>query len=153
MEHRGEVAVAGAGCGSWTRAFPGEPLAVGHARAWLAALLDGGPLTDEAQLVLSELATNAVRHTASREYGFTVTVEVGPRGLCLRVTDAGAPEPPVPTDAGQDEESGRGLRIVEALATRWGCEADRDSGCTVWAELTDQPGRSKPRTRRSSTGW
>ncbi|MGH3342892.1 MAG: ATP-binding protein [Carbonactinosporaceae bacterium] len=75
-------------CGVWTRAFSGHPSAVGEARGWLAGLLDGLPVASDAVLVLSELATNALRHTASSGCGFSVSVEVRISHVCLQVREA-----------------------------------------------------------------
>ncbi|MEZ0092682.1 ATP-binding protein [Streptacidiphilus sp. EB129] len=47
------------------RAFRGVPEVLGAARAWLRRLLDGHPCADDAKLIVSELAANAIRHTAS----------------------------------------------------------------------------------------
>jgi anti-sigma regulatory factor (Ser/Thr protein kinase) len=47
------------------RTFRGAPEELGSARAWLRKLLGGHPCADDAELILSELATNALRHTTS----------------------------------------------------------------------------------------
>lgn len=88
-----------------------------------------GSMLDDAQLVLSELATNAIRHARS---GFSVAARRTDSGVLLSVRDSSAVQPTVrnePTDA-----SGRGLRIVSALASTWGVE-HAPEGKTVWAEL------------------
>jgi len=87
-------------------------------------------LADSAELMVSELVTNAIVHARSasmlvaREDGVTLRVEVEDwgRGECtMRDWDAQAP-------------SGRGLRFVDALAQRWGT-ARTPRGKTVWFEL------------------
>jgi anti-sigma regulatory factor (Ser/Thr protein kinase) len=89
-----------------------------------------GIAADIAVLLASELVTNAILH-GKPPLGLRVTL----RGRTLRVevTDrqwARVMASPVPPDA----TSGRGLVLVEALATRWGCEeAGRQK--TVWFEL------------------
>ena len=93
---------AAAGTRRHTGTYPAEPRQVGIARAALAGWLDGGPQADEAILVASEFATNAVRHSASRHGSvFTVRAEVrqstsgsrwrtpGGRGVTGRATTGG----------------------------------------------------------------
>jgi serine/threonine-protein kinase RsbW len=98
---------------------------------------------DDAQLLVSELFTNAVRHTASEKVSCELWL-VGPR-LCLEVTDQGggphpmAPRPGGPVDA--DGESGRGLLLVSVLADDWGIrpgsfDGGPRRGHAVWAEMT-----------------
>jgi hypothetical protein len=70
--------------------YPAEPRQVGLARAALAGWLGGGPRADEAILVASGFATNAVVHSASRHGGaFTVRAEVRHEYLRIEVEDAG----------------------------------------------------------------
>ncbi len=83
----------------------------------------------DAALVVSELAANAVLHAGSR---FSVSVEMGSSSLRVAVSDgspiAGAER------AAMVPRRMRGLDLVDALAARWGVEAARD-GKAVWAEL------------------
>ena len=64
----------------WSRMFDGTPEAVGEARRFARMVTIGHHLIDAAELVLSELATNAVEHTDSGKPGgsFVVEVEVFP---------------------------------------------------------------------------
>ncbi|MEU2391856.1 ATP-binding protein [Streptomyces sp. NPDC007369] len=92
--------------------------------------LDG--LVDDAQLIVSELVTNAIRHTRTRRIGVSVTRH--PEHVRIVVTDTSrtlpAPAPAVP-----DAKAGRGLQLVDQLATGWG--SDRlATGKRVWVELT-----------------
>ena len=83
---------ATAGTRSHTGTYPAVPRQVGVARAALAGWLGGGPQADEAVLVASELATNAVLHNSSRHSGgFTLRVEVGQDRLRIEVEDGGGP--------------------------------------------------------------
>jgi hypothetical protein len=49
----------------WRRVFPGEDRQLSVLRRWLAALLSDGPLRDDVTAIASELAGNAIVHTAS----------------------------------------------------------------------------------------
>jgi anti-sigma regulatory factor (Ser/Thr protein kinase) len=100
-------------------------------------------MIDEAQLVMSELLTNAVK--ASAEFT-TIQIRLavlGGTSLLIEVQDCN-PEPPVLKDAAGDNEGGRGLMIVDALCERWGYHPAHGSKA-VWAELliplpTREPG-------------
>ncbi|MFE5594593.1 Scr1 family TA system antitoxin-like transcriptional regulator [Streptomyces sp. NPDC056549] len=85
--------------------------------------------TDDLEVIVSELATNAVLHTTAA----VVTVRLHCHEFTVRVeVEALAARRPMPKEPGDDEESGRGLLIVEALATRWGASPD---GGVVWCEI------------------
>jgi len=97
----------------------------------------------DAQLLVSELVTNAVRHTGSRQVGCEVRLAGG--RLRLEVTDQGGSDRPFPCPAGgtpdTDGENGRGLLLVSVVADDWGIRTDGpdeapERGHTVWAELT-----------------
>jgi anti-sigma regulatory factor (Ser/Thr protein kinase) len=85
---------------TWTREFPARPDQVGQARKFLALALEGCPVTDDAVLCLSELASNSVLHSESRrpEGVFTVRAEMQ-LGDYLRaeVRDEGGPWDEHPT--------------------------------------------------------
>lgn len=92
---------------------------------------------DDAALVATELVTNALLHTRSDSLGadlaFTTT-SVG--GLRVCVFDAGGPATgPSLSSATPGAKSGRGLSIVQKIATEWGVSGD-ESGRIVWARLT-----------------
>jgi anti-sigma regulatory factor (Ser/Thr protein kinase) len=106
---------------SWSRTFPATPEHTSHARRFLAAILDGSPLTADALACLAELASNAVVHSDSRHPGgtFTVRAHTRPGKLLAEVEDHGGPWAPPPNPGGPDDASGRGLLIVAALADAW----------------------------------
>lgn len=112
-----------------------RPSAVREARAEVRAqlerwgLAEAPDLADTAELLVSELATNALLHSASR---FTLTLSAAHGVLRCEVSDSGSRGPRV-LDAGS-AESGRGMFLVEALALRWGWHRD-GPGKTVWFEL------------------
>lgn len=91
-----------------------------------------GEVRDTAVLLVSELATNSVRHAAT---AFTVSVEVGDPGVRVEVADQD-PTVPVPKATTRRDLSGRGLAIVARLAQDWGVEPV-DGGKLVWFTLTD----------------
>jgi DNA-binding NarL/FixJ family response regulator len=86
---------------------------------------------DDAQLVVSELAANALTHADS---SYRVRITTSGAALRIEVEDGGAgtPEPQPLTDT---EEHGRGLHLVGALAASWGMDAGETGGKRVWAEL------------------
>jgi anti-sigma regulatory factor (Ser/Thr protein kinase) len=91
--------------------------------------------SETAQLLVSEVVTNAVVHGASAP---RLTVWTTDRGVRIEVGDA-SPVPPVPADAGDDADSGRGLAILQARASSWGCRPKRH-GKVVWFTVNaDQP--------------
>ncbi|MGW0501177.1 ATP-binding protein [Streptomyces sp. NPDC003007] len=105
----------------------------------------------DVQLCASELVTNVIRHVGE---GVPVTVrlwrEEGGR-VRLGVTDPDPRALPVLVGAvGAEEESGRGLALLDALAVRWGVEQEA-ARKTVWCELLvgvpgtpERPGRRRP---------
>jgi len=88
-------------------------------------------LLDDALLVASELATNAITHAESN---CRLRLSLNPGTLRIDVLDTGAgtPEPQPPS---WTEEHGRGLHLVDALTTAWGLELVPGDGKLVWAEL------------------
>jgi anti-sigma regulatory factor (Ser/Thr protein kinase) len=83
------------------------------------------------ELLTTELATNAVLHAHSP---FTVSVQVDQGWVRVEVTDSSPVLPPKPRLPRPDATSGRGLVLVDILATRWGSER-LETGKRVWFEL------------------
>jgi len=103
--------------------------------AELVARQAPGGLVDDAAVVVSELVGNAVRHgRALPGGGLIARWHVATDGLRVEVVDGGPGPGAIRTKAGADAEGGRGLELVEALATRWGSTPARP-GTVVWAEL------------------
>ncbi|MFJ7318296.1 ATP-binding protein [Streptomyces sp. NPDC101062] len=93
-----------------------------------------GGARDAAEIVVSELLTNAVLHARRDSVRVTVT-RLGEERVQVAVVDLSR-EHPEPRPAGSNEESGRGLEIVDALSRgRWGVEPLPWGKC-VWAELS-----------------
>ncbi|MFV2196190.1 ATP-binding protein [Nocardiopsis sp. LOL_012] len=133
------------------RRLPGTPTRsglllgpdLGHiaiARRWAAQATRSRPgMAEPLVLAVSELATNALRHTASGLPGGTVRVEIDRTGhLELRVTDDG-PRPGTaatrPTVPAPDplRPGGLGLRLVEAVCAHWDWESNPEGRTTVRA--------------------
>ncbi|MBC9725453.1 ATP-binding protein [Streptomyces sp. TRM68367] len=122
--------------------LPAHRSSVGVARrslsVWLTAWQLPAELCADAVLLLSELATNAVRHTLSTRFlcGFGLVTDA-----CLRIEvhdhdhlSRGVPRCGEPE---LDDEGGRGLLLVEGLADTWGVDRSRlTGGHAVWATLT-----------------
>jgi anti-sigma regulatory factor (Ser/Thr protein kinase) len=107
-----------------------------------------GNLGDSAELLVTELITNAV--TASRETGRDSAVRLwllsDSAQILILVWDA-SPRPPVLTDASDEAEHGRGLMLVDAVSEQWGWYSrEASDGKFVWA-ITRLciPGASHPR--------
>ncbi|MBB4895909.1 anti-sigma regulatory factor (Ser/Thr protein kinase) [Streptomyces olivoverticillatus] len=123
--------------------FPALNTSVAEARRRvLARLREWGideVACDDAQLVVSELFTNAVRHTDSDKVSCQLRIN-GAR-LRIEVADQGhTPTEPRARCSGADEESGRGLLLVGALSQAWGVRPDDSGrGRVVWADLPHGP--------------
>ncbi|MFE5163933.1 ATP-binding protein [Streptomyces sp. NPDC056697] len=116
-----------------------HPRSVSQARAELRRALAGwGLVTVEgtAQIVLSELLTNAIRHTrvSPGQEIETRYLREGD-GVRIEVHDA-SDERPELRDPSADVAHGRGLVLVEELADRWGVTPCPVVGKSVWAVLT-----------------
>ncbi|MGW3730500.1 SpoIIE family protein phosphatase [Streptomyces sp. NPDC000851] len=111
-----------------------DPAEVGRARAAVREQLhDWGlaRLADSAELMVSELVTNAVRHSHRRP----VELRLVRGDTLLCEVDDDDHDLPTLRGAGPRDEAGRGLRVVSTLAREWGASR-RGAGKTVWFELT-----------------
>ncbi|WP_411152253.1 SpoIIE family protein phosphatase [Streptomyces sp. A30] len=114
--------------------LPLDPAEVGRARAVVREQLhDWGlaKLSYTAELLVSELVTNAVRHSHHRPVDLRLVR--GETLLCE--VDDDDHELPTLLSAGPGDEAGRGLRVVSTLAREWGTSRTK-AGKTVWFELT-----------------
>jgi anti-sigma regulatory factor (Ser/Thr protein kinase) len=128
---------------SATFALPPKAESVHSARSFAAGTLSGwnmGQLHDSMELVVSELATNALRHglilSAARDRE-VIRLSLIRRGALVTcaITDPGA-EAPVMRDPAPFEPGGLGLHIVESLSVRWGWCPLAPQGKAVWAVLS-----------------
>ncbi len=90
---------------------------------------------EEAEMVVSELVANAVRHAKPLSDGCVrIRWKVKAGAVEVEVSDGGGPTTPRPQPQSVWSVGGRGLRIVRSLAHEWGVQDDRN-GRTVWAAL------------------
>jgi anti-sigma regulatory factor (Ser/Thr protein kinase) len=121
------------------RVFPGRSEQVTHARRFVAQALAGSPVAGGAVLCVSELATNALLHSASRNGGeFEVIVCRGQTSALIAVYDDGSDTPPAARGLDVTSEDGRGLGVVALTASRWGHFGGK-SGRVVWFEMCWDP--------------
>ena len=126
--------------------LPAEDESVPRARHFVSTLLIDHRfpnLVEDVRLVVSELATNAVRHARTP---FTVTLERDDQSVMVTVTD-GSPDPPVHLAADPLHTGGRGLSLVDTVSRDWGVFRRPGKGKSVWASFTLRAG-----TRRRGSG-
>ncbi|MGW2076759.1 ATP-binding protein [Streptomyces sp. NPDC001939] len=115
-----------------------HPGSAAQARKLTRAHLSGWAVCDDtcdaAALVISELVTNAIVHTASSR--IVCELHDGDDRVRIAVRDEGwAPGEPHPARrVAPEEEHGRGLLLVAAVSTAWGAQ-ETGPGLLVWAEL------------------
>jgi len=115
------------------RSFDAHPASVGQARRLVRELLTGAgrdDLVETAELVVTEVVTNALVHTGTR---IGVSTWVDADGLRVEVTD-GSTHLPTVRNNGALAGTGRGLMLVQRMVDRWGVDSHR-AGKTVWFEL------------------
>jgi anti-sigma regulatory factor (Ser/Thr protein kinase) len=95
----------------------------GIVRDTLAGIASG-EWVDDVVLVADELVGNAVQHTGA---AIEIALDLYEWGAAVQVSDGGADTATVPdtlSAAGDDDESGRGLLLVDVLASAWGIQRD-----------------------------
>ena len=115
--------------------FPPRAVSVRLARRFVRAALVGTPvehLADDAGLLVSELAANAVLHART---DFEVAVDLGDERVRVHVRDR-SDELPVMTAPSGTAMSGRGLALIRTLASGWGSQLSPAGGKDVWFDLT-----------------
>lgn len=117
------------------RTFPGSANQIACVRKFVRLVLGTVPVLDEAVLLASELATNAVVHTTSGNGGtFAVAVRRYPSALRAEVYDAGSCQVPTLRPGDSLAEEGRGLDLIDLVADRWG-HSGGQNGRSVFFEL------------------
>ncbi|MDP9072478.1 MAG: ATP-binding protein [Actinomycetota bacterium] len=112
----------------------GGPASARDARRFVNGALAQGTfehVDDVVVLLTSEVVTNAILHARSEIH---LALELVPGKIRIEVSDASR-QPPVRRRAAEDATSGRGLELVEALASDWGTELVPGDGKRVWFEV------------------
>jgi anti-sigma regulatory factor (Ser/Thr protein kinase) len=113
--------------------LPATPASAGEGRRFVESVLVGAhldPLVYAATLLVSELVANAVLHTAT-----PVEVVVRVEGAVARIeVYDGSPQLPTRKNYSAMSGTGRGLLLVDRIATRWGAEPT-PAGKVVWFEV------------------
>ncbi|MGP3918667.1 ATP-binding protein [Nonomuraea sp. 10N515B] len=128
---------------TWRRTFAGAPDQIPQARHFTRYLLADDPCQDDAELIISELAANALKHTSSGLPRGTFIAEITrtTSAVTLAVYDCGwggVPRLGLPHRIGAEE--GRGLALVSAIADSVGYEGDEEVGHKVWATIQTRSG-------------
>ncbi|MCC9311709.1 ATP-binding protein [Kitasatospora sp. RB6PN24] len=141
------------------RTVAGHPRELSAVRGWVRKLLTNHPRAEEAELIVSELSTNAFRHTesGSRTGTFEVALTLAQRGVAITVTDQGtstsSPRIQRPAD---DSTRGRGLDIVSTLADRFTISGDhrgRAVTAELWLPRQGQPSASESASSIAQHGY
>ena len=100
----------------------------------------GTGVHDAVALIVGELAANAVLHgrVPGRDFALLLACDDERGVIRVEVSDT-HPAHPVRTVPAADEDHGRGLLLVDALAARWGVTDRVGPGKTVWAECATLP--------------
>ncbi|MEU0075068.1 ATP-binding protein [Streptomyces sp. NPDC006332] len=136
-----QVHVATVGHPTYSQTFPCEPSTAEIGRRLLRDVLGIwhlDDLADHATLIVTELIANAARHTPCNEIRLLVERPSATR-LRVGVLDRAPACLPTLGEADIDDESGRGLLLIDAVADRWGYDLHgsgrRPWAKEVWAEL------------------
>ena len=124
------------------RRYPPDPAIISVVRSYAVdrlSVLKLGSLVEDVQILLTELITNVIMHAHTN---FEVYLEaIGP-GVRVEVTDDSPVMPVAGLPAGA-ALSGRGLMLVQSMATRWGAHRN-NGGKTVWFELNPDAAPAPP---------
>ena len=119
--------------------LPADLISASQARLAIRRALAAWAIDDpdrDAELLASELVTNATLHAPGAPIGFAVRLDSrdgGKRGVTCEVTDSSSSLPKM-RQAGPDQEHGRGMAIVNALAAASGVRVG-PTGKTTWFTL------------------
>ncbi|MGI8336791.1 ATP-binding protein [Actinomadura scrupuli] len=117
--------------------FPGLDAHVPAVRGYLRAVFRDHSRLDDLLLLLTELLTNALRHTRSGGKDGMVTLAVLDTGAAARlevIDQGGKTRPELRTDPPEESESGYGLGLVTGLASGWGA-VPWGEGTKTWFEI------------------
>jgi anti-sigma regulatory factor (Ser/Thr protein kinase) len=112
--------------------YPGRADQLHHVRRAVTRHLAGCAAANDAVLIASELAANAILHSRSRAGHFTIRTELYPDHVRIEAEDSGGP-----WRRRQPDSRPHGLDMVEALTgpDSWGTETTTSGGRIVWARL------------------
>jgi anti-sigma regulatory factor (Ser/Thr protein kinase) len=118
------------------RDFPLDVLSVAAARRFATEVLADLPreLLQAVELMVSELATNSIRHANS---SFRVQIERRPAVVRVEVSDSAGDVMPRLRSPSPDQPTGRGLRIVSLFSHSWGITQSAGSDKSVWFTVAD----------------
>ncbi|MCX4907886.1 ATP-binding protein [Streptomyces sp. NBC_00878] len=135
------VQAASVGHPAYSQTFPCEPSTAEPGRKLVRDVLGIwhlDDLADHAALIVTELIANAARHTPCRSIRLIVGRPSAER-VRVGVVDREPSRVPALSQADADDESGRGLLLIDAVADRWGYDLHgsdrRPWGKEVWAEI------------------
>lgn len=120
---------------SVTLRLASEPAAAARARESLQQACTGlpGPLLADATLLTSEVVTNSVKYAPGM---LTLAIECTADAVLVAVADESVTMPTL-RQPGYDEPGGRGLQLIDQVASSWGCDMNRDSpGKTFWFRIS-----------------
>ena len=120
--------------GSLELRLPGMPEAAAVARHAVRDLLTGN--SDVAQLLVTEMVANVIRHVGAAD--LVVRAAVTATGLRVEIVDASTVLPIGGLTPSDNQESGRGLLLLDVLARSWGAQPEPGGKC-VWFELDLDP--------------
>lgn len=119
-----------------TLTLPGLPSMVPLARRAVRALAGDSPRLRDIELVVDELAANAVLHSAAGQGGgFGLMVDTAPGWARIEVSDPGPAPAAAQRDAEGHDEYRQGLVIVAEFSDKWGQDKDADGRSVRWAEF------------------
>lgn len=136
--------------------LPGDLTAAGQARSAVRRALAAWGMDDpegDSELLVSELVANAAEHGNGNPITVALHRNSVPAGITCEVTDT-SPVAPTPRRAGPEDERGRGLAIIAALATASGVRPE-PAGKTTWFTLAlrdriERAGHSAQRYERQA---
>ncbi|MGV9320661.1 ATP-binding protein [Streptomyces sp. NPDC003660] len=136
QENTGAAAQLDARARDFSVLFSSTPRGARLARLLAAEQLRSWGLPWEAAAqIIAELAANAATHGRLPGRSFRLALHAERGTLRIEVTDTRSDRRPVRREPSAEDEGGRGLLLVAALADRWGVADDRFPRKIVWAEL------------------
>lgn len=118
---------------TFTWELPRDSTAPAQGRWYVREFASNDTEAVDAELVVTELITNAWKHGRGKA-PITLRVEVGDAALRIEVCGEAAGDPIRTIDGADSDPSGRGLLMIDGLATGWGFERHGDTVC-VWADV------------------